>query len=312
MKKFVAALLMIMLALSIVSTLSTSVNANTQVRVRVDGKLVSFPDQRPVIESGRTLVPIRFIAEELGHKVDWNGQKGEVTIQGEDKDIRLEIGNIRPLVNGQAITLDVPAKLVGGRTFVPLRFVSEALGAKVDWNSKTSVVDIYTGGEIVEEKYNTIESLNLKVEKVESFGDLFVNTRTGNNALLPFYQEVVFITKEQLPFAIGETIIYDIEAINDQRTLSVIQNTPPSAKNDTGLNFLLVNNEDKGSRYRTPYVQFTRDLGNGQRSVEYSVVGGSDRFFDDNFEKYTLDQAEYIVFNTAKSNIAIALENPWR
>ncbi|WP_026476478.1 copper amine oxidase N-terminal domain-containing protein, partial [Alkaliphilus transvaalensis] len=92
MRKFLVGLLMIMLALTLVSTLTTSVNANNQVRVRVDGKLVSFPDQRPVIESGRTLVPIRFIAEELGHKVDWNGEKEEVTIQGEDKDIKLEIG----------------------------------------------------------------------------------------------------------------------------------------------------------------------------------------------------------------------------
>uniref|UniRef100_UPI00047BD8D8 copper amine oxidase N-terminal domain-containing protein n=1 Tax=Alkaliphilus transvaalensis TaxID=114628 RepID=UPI00047BD8D8 len=235
----------------------------------------------------------------------------EVTIQGEDKDIRLEIGNIRPLVNGQAITLDVPAKLVGGRTFVPLRFVSEALGAKVDWNSKTSVVDIYTGGEIVEVKYNTIESLNLKVEKVESFGDLFVNTRTGNNRLLPTYSEVVFIKKADLPFQVGETIIYDIEAFNDNRSLRVIQNTPSSAPNDTGLDFLFVSGDDS-SRLRSPYVQFNKDLGVGKRSVEYSVVGGGDRGFDPNFEDYKLHQAEYIVFRTVTSSIAVALENPFK
>ena len=98
-------------------------------------------DTAPVIRESRTLLPIRFVAEAIGAKVAWNNNERKVTITLNDKVIELWIGVNYARVNGQnkfidpTNTLVVPVIADPGRTMLPLRFVSENLGAKVDWNS---------------------------------------------------------------------------------------------------------------------------------------------------------------------------------
>ena len=111
--------------------------------VKVNGRRISFPDGQPFIENGRTLVPVRFIAEALGYEVDWIQESKTVTIN--NGQILLPIGSKTATVNGKQVTIDVPAKLVvtNGmtRTYVPLRFVSESLNCTVDWfNANRSVI----------------------------------------------------------------------------------------------------------------------------------------------------------------------------
>jgi len=97
--------------------------------VEVNGTRVNF-DQSPYISNGRTMVPFRAIAEALGAKVNWDTVSEKVTITG-DKKVELIIGSTKVLVDGNEVTLDTPAVVIGGCTMVPLRFVGEALGAKV-------------------------------------------------------------------------------------------------------------------------------------------------------------------------------------
>jgi peptide/nickel transport system substrate-binding protein/oligopeptide transport system substrate-binding protein len=100
-------------------------------------------DQPPIIENGRTLVPFRFIGEALGAFVDWNPSDNTVSYVLEDKNIVLKIGSTTAIVNGKEYKLDVPPKILpSGRTVVPVRFIGDAIGAKVDWNSKTKMVTI--------------------------------------------------------------------------------------------------------------------------------------------------------------------------
>ena len=91
-------------------------------------------DQLPIIENGRTLVPLRAIFEKIGADVEWNGDTQTVTATKGDISISLTINNTTAYKNGQLITLDVPAKIVSGRTLVPVRFVSDCFGVGVDWN----------------------------------------------------------------------------------------------------------------------------------------------------------------------------------
>lgn len=112
--------------------------------VRLNGKPICFPDAQPGIVQNRTLVPVRFVSEALGAKVDWDGDNRIVTISQPGKVIKLAIDQIDVTVNDQVITLDVPAKIYFDRTFVPLRFVSEALGCKVDWDPNLYKVYITT------------------------------------------------------------------------------------------------------------------------------------------------------------------------
>ncbi|MGO4547314.1 copper amine oxidase N-terminal domain-containing protein [Paenibacillus sp. 2TAB23] len=76
---------------------------------------------------GRTMVPLRFIAEALGAKVDWNKQKQRITLVKENTKIELFIGKKEAYVNGKAITLDSPAVIRNNVTLLPVRFVSETM-----------------------------------------------------------------------------------------------------------------------------------------------------------------------------------------
>lgn len=101
-----------------------------EIQVFVNGLRPNF-DVPPVIENGRTLVPIRRVAEALGATVDW--KDGTVMIRKGGKTVVLRIGDPSAEVDGRQVSLDVPAKLSGGRTLVPLRFVGEAFGMAVDY-----------------------------------------------------------------------------------------------------------------------------------------------------------------------------------
>ncbi|CAM3492060.1 stalk domain-containing protein [Hydrogenibacillus schlegelii] len=113
------------------------------IRVYVNGELLAF-DVAPKVENGRTLAPIRAIAEALGLTVTWNERTREVTLANGEKTITLQIGNPTARIDGQAVALDAPPTVERGRTLVPLRFVSEALGAGVDWVPEGQVVAVTT------------------------------------------------------------------------------------------------------------------------------------------------------------------------
>lgn len=136
------------------------------IRVQINGSQVNFPDDKPYIDTntGRTMVPIRFISEKLGAKVDWNNAERKAIIQKDGKTIVLPIGSNTAMVNGKPVTFDAPAVLKGVRTFVPLRFISEAYGAKVDWDAKTGVVKITTNSQDVIKQLNNVTVTTVPVD----------------------------------------------------------------------------------------------------------------------------------------------------
>ena len=104
-------------------------------------------DVAPVIRNERTMLPSRFIAESLGASVEWNEEKQLVTIKGknekdEDITILITIGAAYSSVNGESIKLDSPAFIENDRTYTPVRFIAEQLGASVDWNESKQKVTI--------------------------------------------------------------------------------------------------------------------------------------------------------------------------
>ncbi|ETT54825.1 copper amine oxidase family protein [Paenibacillus sp. FSL H8-237] len=130
---------------SLTASAATASKPPTFVSVVMDGQKIWFPDAQAFIDSnGRTLVPVRFVAESLGAKVGWESKTQTVPITRDDQSIVLTINQNVVQVDGKEVTLDTKAILSGGRTFVPLRFVSEVLGAKVDWDNPTDTVFIKT------------------------------------------------------------------------------------------------------------------------------------------------------------------------
>jgi|LSQX01.1.fsa_nt_gb hypothetical protein len=113
------------------------------ISIYVDGKKPLFePEVSPMIEEGRTLVPFRAVAECIGAEVSWDGDLRKVTVKKDDRLVELVIGDKTAHVNGNAVELDVPAKILYGRTVLPLRFVSESLDATVQWVPDGKVIVI--------------------------------------------------------------------------------------------------------------------------------------------------------------------------
>lgn len=109
--------------------------------VVLNGQNLTF-DVPPIIEDGRTLVPLRNIFEALGANVSWDGLTQSITAKKDETIIKLQIGSQTAYKNNQPVPLDVPSKIVENRTLVPLRFVSEALGANVNWNDAKETIII--------------------------------------------------------------------------------------------------------------------------------------------------------------------------
>jgi len=112
-----------------------------QPNVYINGVAPEF-DVKPFIQSGRTMVPFRALAETMGADVDYDGARSLVTMKKDDNEVKLTIGSKMAEVNGVVKELDVPAQVINGRTIIPLRFVSENLDATVDYYSDTQMVKI--------------------------------------------------------------------------------------------------------------------------------------------------------------------------
>lgn len=112
------------------------------ITVEIDGEIQSF-DQPPVLQEGRTLVPLRGIFEQLGAEVTWIQEERRIEATTGERDVRLTVGSRAAQVNGATVALDVPAEVRNGRTLVPLRFIGEALGAEVHWDGDRRRVSIY-------------------------------------------------------------------------------------------------------------------------------------------------------------------------
>ena len=115
--------------------------ANAPIMVVVNGQRLTF-DQPPVIQDGRTLVPVRAIFEALGAEVAWLGNGGWIAASSGDTIITMQINSNRYYVNGEEKTLDVPAQLINDRTMVPVRAISESLNASVSWDQSTKTVSV--------------------------------------------------------------------------------------------------------------------------------------------------------------------------
>ncbi len=112
-----------------------------KAKVIINGKEQEFT-QDPIIINGVTMVPMRGVFTSLGATVVWNQAAQTVTARKNDTVIELKVDSTIAKLNGVDIQLDQPLKNINGHTVVPIRFVSEALGARVSWDQATRTVEI--------------------------------------------------------------------------------------------------------------------------------------------------------------------------
>ncbi|MGG3841599.1 stalk domain-containing protein [Anoxybacillus kestanbolensis] len=127
------------IALLSLSFMTTDAQASSvrpvHIPIITNGKALQA-DVPPIMVQNRILVPFRAIAQSTGANVHWDATTRRVIVQKNKKTIILQVQSRATTINGQSVTLDVPPIIYKGHTFVPVRFVSEALDANVQWTGQ--------------------------------------------------------------------------------------------------------------------------------------------------------------------------------
>ena len=166
MKKNLARILCLVLAMTTLlatGAMAASATDATGPDVRVNGELVNFPDGQPYVDANsRTMIPVRFVTEALGAKVSWDGPNQTAVIEKDGTTVKIKIGStdLTVIKSGKTSTvkMDTAAVVKDGRTYVPIRFVAEALGAKVDYSGTYYTVGIYGGDELTVEQIDKLQA----------------------------------------------------------------------------------------------------------------------------------------------------------
>lgn len=133
MKKVIC---IVLFMLGMATTSYAGVYMNVPIDIAVNGRYIKS-DVRPFLISGTTYVPIRFVSEALrADEIVWDGQNDTAVVRKGDTEIIMPVGKNYALINGQSIQIPNGVRLVGDRTFVPVRFVSECFGAGVSWDGE--------------------------------------------------------------------------------------------------------------------------------------------------------------------------------
>ncbi|MGV3618924.1 MAG: copper amine oxidase N-terminal domain-containing protein [Fimbriimonas sp.] len=114
------------------------------IAINVNGQPVFTHVTAPQLVQGRVLVPIRGVLEKLGVTVEWHPEERMVVAMKDGRTITLGIGAEYGRIDDAFVTLDVPARIINGRTMVPLRYLAEAADAYVMWDASRSTVVITT------------------------------------------------------------------------------------------------------------------------------------------------------------------------
>jgi len=211
MKKAKAGLSLTTLAL-LALTPSAIYAQGQPINVTVDGEPINFVGQRPIEQLGSVLVPLRGVFEKLGAQVAYDGATKTILAVKGNTSVSLTLGSTNAVVNGQMRTLSRPAQAMNGTTLVPLRFVSEALGAGVEWRGGSRTVVINTSGMTsgsIATGGGTTTSGGAGVAAVE----VSSLTHDANRAL--HAGEVVTVTLQGTPGAMASFSIPGIEKARD-------------------------------------------------------------------------------------------------
>lgn len=183
MKKAIFALAT-MLSLIVTSWNGSTALAYTEepIKIQIDGKAVTLPDAHPFIDqaTARIMVPVRFVSQELGATVEWDAANRTVKMNRQGKGIALRIGEKKATINGQSVTFDAAAQILENRTFVPLRFISEAYGADVVWHAPERLVTISTTVPVIKDDAGK----NHPVQEADKTFQAFHNSLVIKNGVL--------------------------------------------------------------------------------------------------------------------------------
>ena len=175
-----------------------------QIRVLVNEYYVYT--EEPFIENGRVMVPLRGIGDALFAKTTWDSSKNIATVEKYGRVVEVTPGSKEAKINGVARNLDVPAKLVNDRIYVPLRFISEAFYAKVSWYDYTKTVVINDNFSPPPPGYIAVADVTwYSGELMETDGRATLDNNEGTSFTTHMNEEGV----KWLNYDFGETVLVD-------------------------------------------------------------------------------------------------------
>ncbi|MBD0384863.1 stalk domain-containing protein [Paenibacillus sedimenti] len=128
-------------AMLLPTSLTSQAATNSSIQVVINGVQQNY-EQMPQVIHGTTMVPMRAIFESLGAKIEWDEVKQEAIGTKNGISVELQIGSKKAWSNNKAAELEVAPQLINGKTMIPARYVSEALGMYVSWDNSEKTVYI--------------------------------------------------------------------------------------------------------------------------------------------------------------------------
>ncbi|WP_277250965.1 stalk domain-containing protein [Peptoniphilus vaginalis] len=285
---------------------------------------IVYSDVYPYIKNSRTYVPIRFIAEELGYDVKWDGPNKKVTMTSDGTTVELTIGSNKMMVNGKAVLLDAPAEIRDDRTFVPLRAIAEAFGEKVDYSSDYKAV--YIGDN---PKYNAFYKVVYYYEKKDTvISEYTINIATykmnvnGNVTRFGSISQLVNVVYDDFyDYGVSGVSKYgvttyktqylqpkeEVKYVKTPKTNVAKEKQLKDAYYVVSTDDILVgswygpggyNDYDNGVTYPTDRYTYITSLGNGRYKLTNRVILGSDKnseYFTEQYGYYDKNKNALVV-----------------
>lgn len=210
MKKHLKKIISIILASLFISS-AIPLYASKAITLQVNGIPYSLK-VAPIVEDGTTLVGLRETLEILGATVNWDDTTGTIKARTTDMELSLIPGIKTAKINGVSVELSTAPKQVGGNIMIPLRFVSEAFGAKVKWDAANNIISINTAPQVVTEKQEIKQieypTLNIDEEGSKITYEEAVSKALKNSLALKSIEESIKISEENLKFAKDAIVVH--------------------------------------------------------------------------------------------------------
>ncbi len=216
---------LIIFVLSILSAFFYTAHAEEPPKVFINSSLITFADQQPVIMGeGHTLVPARGVFEAMGADVTWDDDAKTVGVLKNDTRVTLTVGGDIMTVENMAdaseksVTLDISPMITQdtGRTMIPLRAISEAVGADVAWDGDTQTITITTAD--ADASSENVPACSLSSDKTEAAKDetvdIFVEVKNlPENSFVSCVTATLLYPSEHFEF-IGAQLVNDSEPVD--------------------------------------------------------------------------------------------------
>lgn len=259
MKHAITKLLFLVLLFYLFAPTTHSLASSDAIKIEVNGNNKTFT-QQPILKDGRVLVPFRELFELLGADVKWDEEQKKIFVYKGRTSIELIPGETKGLINYQSTVMDVPPTIINGRTFVPLRFVSEVLGGQVNWNNTTRTVAVNSLNKAEEILNHTLKvskditsvAIETDTSRVGMIGDKEIDNQNTSYAEFKFNPKKLYLYEETLD-GYGETYSVDNDIyilVDDEQWVKVLpshlsKNPISSRPLNSFLKYELVNDIEK-------------------------------------------------------------------